>query len=110
MGNSRDFEYNGAKTLFYIPMRIESAAQLGAVLRETRVAQKIPLLDLAQALDTSHTLLRRQEHGHSTKALEVLFATMKQLGVELHVELPPGVNIDTAELANGLRRHSRARP
>ena len=91
-------------------MHIESAAQLGAVLRETRVAQKIPLLDLAQVLDTSHTLLRRQEHGDSTKALEVLFATMKQLGIELHVELPPGVNIDVAELVGGLRRNSRARP
>ncbi|TXF97001.1 hypothetical protein [Massilia arenae] len=98
------------KSLFYFHMRIESAAQLGAIMRETRVAQKIPLLDLAQVLNTSHTLLRRQEHGESTKALEVLFATMKQLGIEMHIELPPDVSIDTAGLAGGLRRNSRARP
>lgn len=91
-------------------MRIDTAKQLGAILRETRVAQKIPLLDLAQVLNTSHTLLRRQEHGESTKALEVLFATMKQLGIEMHLELPPDVSIDAAELAGGLRRNSRARP
>lgn len=91
-------------------MRIESLAQLGVVLRETRVAQKIPLQDLAQVLGTSHTLLRRQEHGEPTKALEVLFATMKQLGIELHVELPPNVHVDPGRSAAGLTRYSRARP
>lgn len=91
-------------------MRIDSLAQLGAVLRETRVAQKIPLQDLAQVLDTSHTLLRRQEHGEPTKALTILFATMKQLGIEMHVELPPNVRVDPAKISAGLTHYSRARP
>lgn len=90
-------------------MRIDSLKQLGFILRETRVAQKIPLQDLAEGLKTSHTLLRRQEHGESTKALEILFATMQELGIEFHVELPPNVHIDKNKLLLGLK-HSRARP
>lgn len=91
-------------------MRVESAVQLGAILRETRVAQKIPLLDLAQALGTSHTLLRRQEHGDATRSIEIMFAMLKQLGIEMHLELPPDVNIDATELAKGASARSRARP
>jgi len=91
-------------------MRIESAAQLGAVLRETRVAQKIPLLDLAQALGTSHTLLRRQEHGDATRSIDILFAMLRQLGIEMHLDLPPGVDIDANELAKEGRPRPRARP
>jgi transcriptional regulator with XRE-family HTH domain len=90
-------------------MRIDSLEQLGFILRETRVAQKVPLQDLAEGLNTSHTLLRRQEHGQPTKALEILFATMQELGIELHVELPPNVQIDENKLLSGLK-HSRARP
>jgi transcriptional regulator with XRE-family HTH domain len=91
-------------------MRIDSLAQLGAVLRETRVAQKIPLQDLAQVLNTSHTLLRRQEHGEPTRALQILLETMKQLGIEMHVEVPPNVHLDPDKLAAGLTHFSRARP
>jgi transcriptional regulator with XRE-family HTH domain len=91
-------------------MRIDSLQQLGLLLRETRVSQKIPLQDLAAILKTSHTLLRKQEHGESTKAIEVLFATMKELGIELYVELPPNITIDKQKLASGKRSYSRARP
>lgn len=91
-------------------MRIDSLEQLGAVLREARVAQKIPLQDLAEVLATSHTLLRRQEHGEPTKALTILFSTMKQLGIEMHIELPPHVHVAHDKLAAGLTHFSRARP
>lgn len=91
-------------------MRIDSLAQLGAVLRETRVAQNIPLQDLAEVLNTSHTLLRRQEHGEPTKALKILFETMQQLGIQMHVELPPDIVVDVEKMREGVTRYSRARP
>lgn len=91
-------------------MRIDSVEQLGAVMRETRVALNIPLQDLAEAAGTSHTLLRRQEHGQATKALQVLFAAMKELGIEMHVELPSVVNPNTLDLSPGAKRNKRARP
>jgi transcriptional regulator with XRE-family HTH domain len=91
-------------------MRVDSLKQLGFALRETRVAQGIPLQDLAEALQTSHTLLRRLESGQSTKALEILLATMSELGIEFHVELPPQVDIDEEKLRSGIRSRSRAKP
>lgn len=91
-------------------MRIDSAEQLGAVLRETRVALNIPLQDLAEATGTSHTLLRRQEQGKATKAIQVLFAVMTELGIEMHVEPPSIVASKILELSPGAKRNKRARP
>lgn len=93
-------------------MKVESLEQMGAILRETRVALKVPLMDLSEALHTSHTLLRRQEHGQSTRALEILFATMRELGIEMHLELPP--QVDSAKVQAVVKMNtklrSRARP
>lgn len=91
-------------------MRIDSAEQLGAVIRETRLALNIPLQDLAEATGTSHTLLRRQENGEATKAVQVLFAVMKELGIELQVDLPSAVNIPNVKMSLDKNRRKRARP
>lgn len=90
-------------------MKVTSPEQLGAILRGTRVALNIPLLDLAEALHTSHTLLRRQEHGKATKAMEILFAAMNELGIEMHLELPPKVDAEALS-QEAQPRNKRARP
>ena len=91
-------------------MRINSFEQLGVVLRATRVALNVPLADLAETLDTSQTLLRRQEQGRSTLALQKLFATMQELGIEVHLSLPPAIDESSVDLDNKTARKKRARP
>jgi transcriptional regulator with XRE-family HTH domain len=91
-------------------MKITSLRQLGTVLRATRVGLNIPLADLAETLETSQTLLRRQEQGHSTVALEKLFATMQELGIELHLSLPPPVDENAIDFADKAAQRKRARP
>lgn len=73
-------------------MKITSFEEIGTVLRCTRVALNVPLADLAETLGTSQTLLRRQEQGRTTAALEKLFATMQELGIEMHLSLPPSID------------------
>ncbi|MDY7574901.1 hypothetical protein [Actimicrobium sp. CCI2.3] len=88
-------------------MKIATFEELGAAVRATRVALDIPLADLAGTLGTSSTMLRRQEQGKATAALKILFATLHELGVELILELPPGVPPVTSDPAG---RKKRARP
>jgi HTH-type transcriptional regulator/antitoxin HipB len=91
-------------------MKIKSMEQLGAVLRATRVGLNVPLADLAETLETSQTLLRRQEQGRSTVALEKLFATMTELGIELHVSLPSAIDENSLDLIGETTQRKRARP
>jgi len=89
-------------------IKVDSPGKLGAVLRGTRVALNIPVLDLAEATGTSHTLLRRQEEGKATKAIEVLFAALSEMGIEMHLQLPSSVDEASIDMTPGTRR--RARP
>jgi HTH-type transcriptional regulator/antitoxin HipB len=91
-------------------MKIKSFEQMGVVLRATRVALNVPLADLAETLETSQTLLRRQEQGHSTVALEKLFATMQELGIEVHLSLPSSIDESSIDLDGKTTHKKRARP
>ena len=70
-------------------MEVRSAKQLGAVLRGTRVALNLPAEDLAAMMGTSHAFLSRLEQGKATAALQKLFTALSELGIAIHLELPP---------------------
>ena len=91
-------------------MKIKSFEQMGAVLRAARIALNVPLADLAETLETSQTLLRRQEQGHSTVALKKLFATMQELGIEMHVSFPSTIDENSLDLDSKTTPRKRARP
>ena len=91
-------------------MKITSFEQVGTALRTTRLALNVPLADLAETLGTSQTLLRRQEQGHTTIALQKLFATMQELGIEMHLSLPSSIQERTADSTTGIVKRKRARP
>lgn len=79
-------------------MKIHSARQLGAALRGTRTALKLPAQDLAAMMGTSHAFLSRLEQGKGTAALQKLFTALSELGIAMHLELPPqakGVHIES---------------
>ena len=73
-------------------LRIRSASDLGAVLRQTRTAQQIRAEDLAAMLAISPTTLRRLEQGAPpTAAIAVLFNLLDELGIELHLCTPSDI-------------------
>jgi hypothetical protein len=90
-------------------MKVNSFEEMGTILRAVRVGLNVPLADLAETLQTSQTLLRRQEHGHTTVALQKLFATMRELGIEVHLSLPPSVSEQSVKFDETSRK-KRARP
>ena len=91
-------------------MKITSFEEIGNVLRCTRVALNVPLADLAETLGTSQTLLRRQEQGRTTVALQKLFATMQELGIEMHLSLPSSIDQKIIMLDGNNLQKKRARP
>ncbi|MDP3785890.1 MAG: hypothetical protein Q8Q55_02335, partial [Undibacterium sp.] len=90
--------------------KIKSFEQMGIVLRATRVGLNVPIADLAETLATSQTLLRRQEQGGSTVALKKLFETLKELGIEMHLSLPPSIDESSIDLDGKTAQRKRARP
>lgn len=91
-------------------MKITSFEEIGDVLRYTRVALNVPLADLAETLGTSQTLLRRQEQGRTTVALQKLFATMQELGIEMHLSLPSSIDEKLIMSEGNNLQKKRARP
>jgi len=70
-------------------MQVRSAKQLGAALRGTRIALNLPAQDLAAMMGTSHAFLSRLEQGKATAALQKLFSALGELGIAMHLDLPP---------------------
>lgn len=89
---------------------LKSPSVLGAVLRETRTALRIPAEDLAEMVDTSPVTLRRLEQGNPTAAIKTLFTLLDELGLELHVSLPPGVGPIILPDEQSKPRRTRVRP
>ena len=87
-------------------MKITSTTELGAALRATRVALHITVEDLAETAKTSHRFVRSIEQGKATAAIQKLFDMMSELGIEVHLRLPPEApeaNIDAAQPQRRLR-------
>ena len=70
-------------------MEVRSTRQLGAALRGTRIALNLPAEDLAAMMGTSHAFLSRLEQGDATAAVQKLFTALRELGIAMHLELPP---------------------
>lgn len=73
-------------------VKISSPQSLGSALRQTRTALRIPAADMAAMVSTNPVTLRKLEQGDATTAIRTLFALLDELGLELHISLPPGVD------------------
>ena len=87
-------------------LKIRSPAMLGSLVRHVRTAQQIPAADLAAAVGSSAVSLRRIEQGPPTAALAMLFSVLDELGIEMHLSLPPGVP-SPAAVPDGKPRRTR---
>ena len=89
---------------------VKSPIMLGAVLRETRTALRIPAADLAAMAGTTAITLRRLEQGPPTSAITTLFSLLDELGLELHLSLPPEVAPFELPSVNTKPRRTRVKP
>jgi transcriptional regulator with XRE-family HTH domain len=91
-------------------LRIKSPTALGSVLRETRTALQIPAADMAAMAGTTTVSLRRLEQGNPTTAITTLFKLLDELGIELHVSLPPAAAQISLPETLGKPRRTRVQP
>lgn len=68
---------------------VKNTAALGAVLYQARIHADISQSELAARLGVSKQLVWDAENGRSTKAVERLFDTLRELGVTLIATVPP---------------------
>ena len=67
---------------------IESADQLGLIVRATRRTQKLRLDDTAGAVGVGHVFVRDVEHGKPTVQLGRVLQLLAELGIELQADVP----------------------
>ncbi|MEP7180897.1 MAG: helix-turn-helix transcriptional regulator [Betaproteobacteria bacterium] len=89
---------------------VKTPNQLGYTLRATRTALKLPAADVAAMAGTTAVTLRRLEDGSATSALRTLFALLDELGIEMHLEVPPQVGTLELPAPTSKPRRTRARP
>lgn len=70
---------------------IDSPEQLGRLVRAVRRAQRIRQDDLAPMAGTSHVTLMNIEHGKGSVGIGRVMEVLRELGVRIHVDVPPEV-------------------
>lgn len=84
--------------------RINTVAQLGRIVAATRIAQGLR----ATELSASHVFVGDLERGKETAQIGKVFAVLADLGIEVILELPAGVEVpDDLERLPARRRISR---
>jgi y4mF family transcriptional regulator len=79
--------------------RLESPSQLGEIVRQVRKAQGLRQRDLALAVPASHVFVGDVERGKPTVHLGKVLALLRELGIQLHIDVPEG----TAEVSRARR-------
>jgi len=67
---------------------IDQASDIGAYVRAVRKAQGLRQDDLAALAGTSHVVLGNVERGKDTVQLGRVFEVLRQLGIQVHLDLP----------------------
>lgn len=87
-----------------IERRITSAAQVGALVREARLAAGMTQQQLADLAGTTRQWVNRLEMGHSTAAFSKTLAALAVLGLEMVAQLERPRPAPPVDLDLGSRR------
>ncbi|PKO86339.1 MAG: transcriptional regulator [Betaproteobacteria bacterium HGW-Betaproteobacteria-12] len=84
--------------------RIHDVVELGRIVAGTRIAQGLR----ATELTASHVFVSDLEHGKETAQIGKVLSVLADLGIEVILELPPGVELpDNFDQQPPRRRISR---
>lgn len=67
-------------------MRITTMAELGALIREERMRQKLTQTDLAGISGVGITFISQLENGKETVEMERVIRVLTMLGIDLYAE------------------------
>lgn len=76
------------------PIPIQDSQQLGRVFRAARKQQGLRQDEIGRL---SHSFIGEVEMGKPTAQIGKVLEALRELGLKLHVELPPGIDLRSLE-------------
>ncbi len=70
-------------------IQIQSPQDLGAFIRQVRRQSGTRQDDLAAMIGVSHVTLGQIERGHVGAAIGTVLAALAELGIRVHLDIPP---------------------
>lgn len=82
---------------------VGSVADIGHVIRITRISQDLDQLTAAQLSSTGQSFLSHLENGKETAQIGKVLQVLESLGIRLELTLPPDVDTMLAEYQNSVK-------
>lgn len=83
------------------PIPIQNSEQLGRVFRAARKHQGLRQDEISRL---SHSFIGEVEMGKPTAQIGKVLEALRELGLKLHIELPPGIDLRSLENARTSKR------
>ena len=84
-----------------ISIPVKDSRELGRVLRAARKLQHLRQDEIGRF---SHSFIGELEAGKPTAQLGKVLEALRELGLKVHIELPPAVNMQAFEAARAARK------
>ena len=92
-------------------VKVNTAADVGMVLRAVRRSQKFRLDDLAGCAGVGHVFVRELEHGKETVQLGRVLHVLAEIGIQVQLSFPDDALEELERIKKaGLRPLKRRRP
>lgn len=85
---------------------VESVADIGQVIRITRISQDLDQLTAAQLSSAGQSFLSHLENGKETAQIGKVLQVLKSLGIRVELTLPPDVDTMLASYHNSVKHSS----
>ena len=80
---------------------IQDSRELGRVFRAARKLQRLRQDEVGRF---SHSFIGELETGKATAQIGKVLAALRELGLKVHIELPPGIDVQAFETARSARK------
>ena len=84
-----------------ISISVKDSRELGRVLRAARKLQHLRQDEIGRF---SHSFIGELEAGKPTAQLGKVLEALRELGLKVHIELPPAVDVQAFEAAQATRK------
>ena len=72
-------------------IKVSTPQELGLIMRAVRKTQSIRIEDVASSANVGPVFLREAERGKETVTLVRVLRVLRELGIELHVDVPESI-------------------
>lgn len=80
---------------------VTDSQELGQVIRAARKLQRLRQDEVGRF---SHSFIGEVEMGKPTAQMGKVLEALRELGLKVHIELPPGIDLQAFETARAARR------